>query len=175
MSGSEIFSLEMSKTEALTQAFRRSIGVRIKSVDDLRSPSITPRKFSFKGKRRNSSKAKWWKSKSIDRQREQSVEQRTERRNRSFSFFAGRENRQNDVENDGDGNGLRFGSKDDRSSDEGESSSGVKKTSSLVRTDSELRLSFAAMSLRLTKPVEKFLVSADRSPERKITTRWDRR
>ena len=29
MSGSEIFSLEMSKTEALTQAFRRSIGVRI--------------------------------------------------------------------------------------------------------------------------------------------------
>ncbi|CAF2724721.1 unnamed protein product [Rotaria sp. Silwood2] len=30
MSGSEIFSLEMSKTEALTQAFRRSIGVRIK-------------------------------------------------------------------------------------------------------------------------------------------------
>jgi RuvB-like protein 2 len=30
MAGSEIFSLEMSKTEALTQAFRRSIGVRIK-------------------------------------------------------------------------------------------------------------------------------------------------
>jgi RuvB-like protein 2 len=30
MSGSEIFSLEMGKTEALTQAFRRSIGVRIK-------------------------------------------------------------------------------------------------------------------------------------------------
>lgn len=30
MSGSEIFSLEMSKTEALTQAFRKAIGVRIK-------------------------------------------------------------------------------------------------------------------------------------------------
>ena len=30
LSGSEIFSLEMSKTESLTQAFRRSIGVRIK-------------------------------------------------------------------------------------------------------------------------------------------------
>ena len=29
ISGSEIFSLEMSRTEALTQAFRRSIGVRI--------------------------------------------------------------------------------------------------------------------------------------------------
>jgi DNA helicase TIP49 (TBP-interacting protein) len=32
IAGSEIFSLEMSKTEALTQAFRRSIGVRIKYV-----------------------------------------------------------------------------------------------------------------------------------------------
>lgn len=30
ISGSEIFSLEMSKTEALTQAFRRSIGIRIR-------------------------------------------------------------------------------------------------------------------------------------------------
>lgn len=29
IAGSEIFSLEMSKTEALTQAFRRSIGVKI--------------------------------------------------------------------------------------------------------------------------------------------------
>jgi RuvB-like protein 2 len=29
IAASEIFSLEMSKTEALTQAFRRSIGVRI--------------------------------------------------------------------------------------------------------------------------------------------------
>ena len=30
MASSEIFSLEMSKTEALTQAFRKSIGIRIK-------------------------------------------------------------------------------------------------------------------------------------------------
>ena len=30
MSGSEIYSLEMNKTEALMQAFRKSIGVRIK-------------------------------------------------------------------------------------------------------------------------------------------------
>ena len=30
IAGSEIFSLEMSKTEALTQSFRKSIGVRIK-------------------------------------------------------------------------------------------------------------------------------------------------
>lgn len=32
IAGSEIFSLEMSKTEALTQAFRRSIGVRYTAV-----------------------------------------------------------------------------------------------------------------------------------------------
>lgn len=35
MAGSEIFSLEMSKTEALTQAFRRSIGVRIKEESEI--------------------------------------------------------------------------------------------------------------------------------------------
>lgn len=35
LAGSEIFSLEMSKTEALTQAFRRSIGVRIKEEAEL--------------------------------------------------------------------------------------------------------------------------------------------
>ena len=29
MSGAEVFSLEMSKTEVLTQSLRRSIGVRI--------------------------------------------------------------------------------------------------------------------------------------------------
>ncbi|XP_038973034.1 ruvB-like 2 isoform X2 [Phoenix dactylifera] len=35
VSGSELFSLEMSKTEALTQAFRRSIGVRIKEEAEI--------------------------------------------------------------------------------------------------------------------------------------------
>jgi RuvB-like protein 2 len=35
IAGSEIFSLEMSKTEALTQAFRRSIGVRIKEESEI--------------------------------------------------------------------------------------------------------------------------------------------
>mmetsp|Transcript_29796 Transcript_29796/g.58470 ORF Transcript_29796/g.58470 Transcript_29796/m.58470 type:complete len:481 (-) Transcript_29796:598-2040(-) len=35
ISGSEIFSLEMSKTEALTQAFRRSIGVRIREETEV--------------------------------------------------------------------------------------------------------------------------------------------
>jgi len=35
MAGSEVFSLEMSKTEALTQAIRRSIGVRIKEETEI--------------------------------------------------------------------------------------------------------------------------------------------
>ena len=35
ISGSEIFSLEMSRTEALTQAFRKSIGVRIKEESEI--------------------------------------------------------------------------------------------------------------------------------------------
>ncbi|KAG2432838.1 hypothetical protein HXX76_008571 [Chlamydomonas incerta] len=35
MTGSEIFSLEMSKTEALTQAFRKAIGVRIKEETEI--------------------------------------------------------------------------------------------------------------------------------------------
>ncbi|XP_010182529.1 PREDICTED: ruvB-like 2, partial [Mesitornis unicolor] len=35
IAGSEVFSLEMSRTEALTQAFRRSIGVRIKEETEI--------------------------------------------------------------------------------------------------------------------------------------------
>lgn len=35
LTASEVFSLEMSKTEALTQAFRRAIGVRIKEETEL--------------------------------------------------------------------------------------------------------------------------------------------
>lgn len=35
MAASEIFSLEMSKTEALTQAFRKAIGVRIKEETEI--------------------------------------------------------------------------------------------------------------------------------------------
>ena len=35
LAASEIFSLEMSKTEGLTQAFRRSIGVRIKEESEM--------------------------------------------------------------------------------------------------------------------------------------------
>ena len=35
MAASEIFSLEMSKTEALTQAFRKSIGVRIREETEM--------------------------------------------------------------------------------------------------------------------------------------------
>lgn len=35
LAGSEIFSMEMSKTEALTQAFRRSIGIRIREEAEI--------------------------------------------------------------------------------------------------------------------------------------------
>jgi RuvB-like protein 2 len=35
IAASEIFSLEMSKTEALIQAFRRSIGIRIREETEL--------------------------------------------------------------------------------------------------------------------------------------------
>jgi len=35
MAGSEVYSLEMSKTEALTQAFRKSIGVRIREETEI--------------------------------------------------------------------------------------------------------------------------------------------
>lgn len=35
LAASEVFSLAMSKTEALTQAFRRSIGVRIKEETEI--------------------------------------------------------------------------------------------------------------------------------------------
>jgi len=35
LAASEIFSLEMSKTEALTQAFRKSMGVRIKEESEI--------------------------------------------------------------------------------------------------------------------------------------------
>ena len=35
LASSEVFSLEMSKTEALTQAFRKSIGVRIKEESEM--------------------------------------------------------------------------------------------------------------------------------------------
>ena len=35
IAGSEVFSLELSKTEALTQSFRKSIGVRIKEESEI--------------------------------------------------------------------------------------------------------------------------------------------
>eukprot|EP01068_Selenidium_serpulae_P008930 Selendium_serpulae@DN5106_c0_g1_i8.p1 len=41
ISGSEIFSLEMSKTEALTQAFRRSIGLRIREETEVLEGEVT--------------------------------------------------------------------------------------------------------------------------------------
>ncbi|XP_010515346.1 PREDICTED: ruvB-like 2 [Camelina sativa] len=42
IAGSEIFSLEMSKTEALTQAFRKDIGVRIKEETEVLEGEVVP-------------------------------------------------------------------------------------------------------------------------------------
>ena len=42
LAGSEIYSHELSKSEALTQAFRRSIGVRIKCVHGPRGARASP-------------------------------------------------------------------------------------------------------------------------------------
>ena len=41
IAASEVFSLSMSKTEALTQAFRRSIGVRIKEETEIIEGEVT--------------------------------------------------------------------------------------------------------------------------------------
>lgn len=40
MAASEIYSMEMSKTEALTQAFRKAIGVRIKEETEIIEASL---------------------------------------------------------------------------------------------------------------------------------------
>ena len=41
IAASEVFSLSMSKTEALTQAFRRSIGVRIREETEIIEGEVT--------------------------------------------------------------------------------------------------------------------------------------
>lgn len=46
LAASEIFSLEMSKTEALTQAFRRSIGVRIMEETEIIEGEVTEIKIN---------------------------------------------------------------------------------------------------------------------------------
>lgn len=45
MAASEIFSLEMSKTEALTQALRKAIGVRIKEETEIIEGEVRPVSF----------------------------------------------------------------------------------------------------------------------------------
>ena len=55
LASSEIFSLEMSKTEALTQAFRKSIGVRIKEESEIIEGEVVEIQIdrSVSGVRRN--------------------------------------------------------------------------------------------------------------------------
>jgi hypothetical protein len=47
MAASEIFSMEMSKTEALTQAFRKAIGVRIKEETEIIEGACAPADARF--------------------------------------------------------------------------------------------------------------------------------
>ena len=61
IAGSEIFSLEMSKTEALTQAFRKSIGVRIKWVYSVLAGSVRELQTCIVEKRLKSLRVKWLK------------------------------------------------------------------------------------------------------------------
>lgn len=50
IAGSEIFSLEMSKTEALTQAFRRSIGVKIMEETEIIEGEVVEIQVSIMGR-----------------------------------------------------------------------------------------------------------------------------
>lgn len=50
IAGSEIFSLEMSKTEALTQAFRRSIGVKIMEETEIIEGEVVEIHVSIMGR-----------------------------------------------------------------------------------------------------------------------------
>lgn len=59
MAGSEIYSLEMSKTEALTQAIRKSIGVRIKCVYLMILIVSYIKIIALAGRKVRSSKEKW--------------------------------------------------------------------------------------------------------------------
>merc|ERR1711937_258531 len=58
LAGSEIFSLEMSKTEALTQAFRRSIGIRIREEAEIIEGEVVDIEIETPA---NGSAAKWGK------------------------------------------------------------------------------------------------------------------
>jgi predicted ATP-dependent protease len=71
MAASEIFSMEMGKTEALTQAFRKAIGVRIKEeteiIEGVLSPlTACPAAFLPCTRADVAAQARWWRSRWTD-------------------------------------------------------------------------------------------------------------
>lgn len=102
IAASEVFSLSMSKTEALTQAFRRSIGVRIKEETEVIEGEI------------------------VEIQIDRSVTGVWIPNKVSLAFYAnlllsGYEDGQVDNQDDRYGNGVRLGLQNDRLSSKGKS------------------------------------------------------
>lgn len=104
LAASEIFSMEMSKTEALTQAFRKSIGVRIKEESEIIEGEV------------------------VEIQIDRSVTGVSEALGElsltnasDISYLLGKQTRQAHHQDDRHGNDLRHGNKDDRLNDQGTS------------------------------------------------------
>ena len=97
LASSEIFSLEMSKTEALTQAFRKSIGVRIKEESEMIEGEVVEIQIdrSVTGVRATI----------LDTKRTVELREIT---------IAGQQARQTNHQNYRHGNNLRYGHEDDR-------------------------------------------------------------
>jgi DNA helicase TIP49 (TBP-interacting protein) len=100
LASSEIFSLEMSKTEALTQAFRKSIGVRIKEESEIIEGEVV--EIQIDRSVSGVSKDCW---------------SRTTATNRS----QGQQTRQTHDKDYRHGDSLRHGNENDRLNDQGES------------------------------------------------------
>jgi adenylate kinase family enzyme len=104
LASSEIFSMEMSKTEALTQAFRKSIGVRIKEESEIIEGEVVEIQIdrsvtgvcSLLGPfpRQNERQADHW-------------------------YPIGQQTRQAHDQDHRHGNDLRYGNQDDRFDDQG--------------------------------------------------------
>lgn len=104
LASSEIFSMEMSKTEALTQAFRKSIGVRIKEESEIIEGEV------------------------VEIQIDRSVTgvcsllgpfPRQNKRQADHRYLIGQQARQAYDQDHRHGNNLRYGNKDDRFNDQG--------------------------------------------------------
>lgn len=96
IAASEVFSLSMSKTEALTQAFRRSIGVRIKEETEIIEGEVVEVQIdrSLTGVR--------------------TLYDILPLKCYNLTLLLGNKNRKADYQNDRHGDNIRLGYKDDR-------------------------------------------------------------